>query len=66
MKNKLFWSNYEKWEKKAEDEFRSSEFWNDEYENYFEITEDGRVYLGNMHYIDNVATPWTESEFYTE
>lgn len=66
MENKLFWDNYAKWQKQVEEEFKASEFWHNEYENAFEITESGDVYLGGMQWIYGVVTSWEDSEFYVD
>lgn len=58
--------NYEKWQQQAEQEFRNSEFWHEEYDNFFVINENGDVYLGGLRWIKKAVTPWKESEFYTE
>ena len=51
---------FDEWRQKADEEFRNSDFWCDEYENGYgyEIGENGDVYLGNMHWIRQAVTPF--------
>lgn len=66
MKNTNFDKSYEEWKDSAYEEFRNSEFYNGEKFNDIEICENGTVHLNFFNYINNVVTPWKDSDYYTE
>lgn len=57
---------YEQWHDNARIEFIESEYYDTSIEDNFEVSEDGNVYMDNMHYIKGVVTRWEDSEYFVE
>lgn len=57
---------YEQWHNNARIEFIESEYYEDSIEDKFEVSEDGNVYMDNMHCIKGIVTCWKDSEYFAE
>lgn len=66
MSYKEWYAYYNKWYENARIEFIRSEYYDDSIEDDFEVSEDGNVYMGNLHYIKGVVTRWEDSEYFVK
>lgn len=57
---------YDKWHESARTEFIESEYYETGIGENFEVSEDGNVYMDNMHCIKGVVTRWEDSEYFVE
>lgn len=66
MSDEEWYVQYIKWHDNARSEFIESEYYDDSIEDNFEVSEDGNVYMDNMHYIKGVVTRWEDSEYFVK